>query len=82
MMAGCAIFSTNVAEVSSAHCCLALNPAATLKAIIHFASRIAHCHRPAEGAVRLGTDRNSASTKNMSYKAHKTPDFICSEGLV
>ncbi|KAM5528606.1 hypothetical protein FOXYSP1_19087 [Fusarium oxysporum f. sp. phaseoli] len=42
---GCAIFSPNVAEVSSAHCCLILKPAATLKAIIHFARRIAHCHR-------------------------------------
>ncbi|KAM5528989.1 hypothetical protein FOXYSP1_16833 [Fusarium oxysporum f. sp. phaseoli] len=42
---GCAIFSTNVAEVSSAHWCLILKTAATLKVIIHFASRIAHCHR-------------------------------------
>jgi hypothetical protein len=47
---GCAIFSPNVAEVSSAHCCLILKPAVTLKAIIHFASRVAHCHRPAEVA--------------------------------
>ncbi|KAM5527965.1 hypothetical protein FOXYSP1_19839 [Fusarium oxysporum f. sp. phaseoli] len=30
---GCAIFSTNVSEVSSAHCCLMLKPAATLKTL-------------------------------------------------
>ncbi|KAJ9419636.1 hypothetical protein QL093DRAFT_2370793, partial [Fusarium oxysporum] len=47
---GCAIFSTNLAEVSSAHCCLIFKPAATLKAIIHFASQTAHCHRRAEVA--------------------------------
>jgi hypothetical protein len=47
---GCAISSTNIAEVFSAHCCLILKPAATLKAIIHFASRIAHCNRRAEVA--------------------------------
>src|SRR6478609_3719476 len=47
---GCAIFSTSVTKVSSAHCCLIRKPAATLKAIIQFASRIAHCHRRAEVA--------------------------------
>jgi hypothetical protein len=41
VVAGCAIFSTNVAEASSAHDCLILKPAAILKAIIHFTSRIA-----------------------------------------
>ncbi|KAM5528575.1 hypothetical protein FOXYSP1_19056 [Fusarium oxysporum f. sp. phaseoli] len=50
---GCAIFSPNVAEVSSAHCCLILKPAATLKAINHFASRIAHCHCRAEVAIAV-----------------------------